>query len=269
MPTLRRPASTLFYDDLGDRDAPAVVLMHSLLCDGTMFAHLADDLAKTWRVLNLDLRGHGRSTPSSRFFTLCDLADDLIALLDHADVRRAALVGLSMGGMTAMRAAIYHPRRVAALALLDTSAEPETSTNRARYMAMATAFRVGGVLPVIAQRLRPLFFSDSFLRRDPAAVEALLRRIGALDRDGVFKAVEAVCMREDITRDLAEIRLPSLVLVGEDDRATNVRRARTIVDGIQGASLDVVKETGHLSTIEQPELTTHIVRAFLEGVGRW
>lgn len=269
MPTLRRPTCTLSYDDTGDPGAPAVVLMHSLLCDGTMFAHLASDLAKTWRVLNLDLRGHGRSSPSSRFFTLCDLADDLVALLDHADVRRAALVGLSMGGMTAMRAAIYHPSRVAALALLDTSAESETASNRARYMAMATAFRVGGVLPVIAQRLRPLFFSDSFLRRDPATVEALLQRIGMLDRDGVFKAVEAVCMREDITRDLREVRVPALVLVGEDDRATNVRRARTIVDGIHGASLDVVKETGHLSTIEQPELTTHIVRTFLEAIGRW
>ncbi len=264
MPTLRRPTVTLHYDDTGPRDAPAVLLTHSLLCDRTMFSHLAEDLARTHRVLNLDLRGHGLSTPAARGYSLDEQCDDLPAVLDHAGVARATLVGLSMGGMLSMRVAAFHPRRVAALALLDTSAEPEAAFNRAQYMALAGAFLAFGTHPAIEARVQPLMFSDDFIARAPAEVERLFAVVRAARREGLFQAVQAVAMRGDFSRELGMIRVPTMVLVGADDRATPLFRAQRIVEGVDGATLDVVRAAGHLSTIEQPELTTRAVRAFLE-----
>ncbi len=267
MPSLRRPTVTLHYDDLGPRDAPAVVLLHSLLCDREMFAHLADSLAQTRRVLSLDLRGHGLSRPASRGYTLDEQVDDVPALLDHAGVARAVLVGLSWGGMLSMRAAVFHPGRVAGLCLLDTSAEPELPAMRAQFMAMAGAFVAFGALPQLEQRVRPLMFSDDFAAAHPDVTRHFWERVAAKPREGVFQAVHAVALRDDFSASLADVRAPTLVLVGDADRATPVSRARRIADGIPGATLDVVRGAGHLSTVEQPELTTLAVESFLAREG--
>jgi 3-oxoadipate enol-lactonase len=263
MPTFRRPTVTIHYEDTGPRDAPTVLLSHSLLCNRTMFAHLAADLATTHRVLNIDSRGHGLSTPAQRGYSLEDACDDLPAVLDHAGVDRAVFVGLSMGGMLSMRAAVFHPKRVRALALLDTAADPEAPVFRAQYMAMAGAFMAIGVVPTLEGRIKPLMYSSRFVAQNPAEVERLMASIRTLKREGLFQAVQAVAMREDFTHELANIAVPTMVLVGEHDRATPLSRAQRIVEGIRDATLDVVREAGHLSTVEQPELTTQAVRAFL------
>ncbi len=268
MPTLRRPTVTLHYDDLGPREAPAVLLSHSLLCDRTMFSHLAEALSQTHRVLNLDTRGHGLSSPSARGWTLDEACDDLAAVLDHAEVQRATFVGLSMGGMLSMRAAVFHPKRVAALCLLDTSAEPESPFNRAQYMAMAGAFLAVGMPVSVEGRIKPLMFSDGFMARSPEAVERFFSAIRGWRREGLFQAVQAVAMRGDFSAELKGITAPTMVLVGDQDRATPMFRAQRIVDAIRGSSLDVVRQAGHLSTLEQPELTTQAVRAFLERVAK-
>ncbi len=266
MPTLRRPTATLHYDDTGPRDAPAVLLTHSLLCDRTMFSHLAAELATTHRVLNLDLRGHGLSSPAARGYSLDDECDDLVAVLDHAGVARATLVGLSMGAMLSMRAAVFHPTRVAALALLNTSAEPESPFHRAQYMAMAGAFLAVGVLGTLEARIKPLMFSDGFVERAPAEVERFFAGLRASRREGLFQAVQAVALRGDFSHELGAIGVPTMVLVGDQDRATPLFRAQRIVDALPGSTLDVVRSAGHLSTLEQPELTTQAVRAFLDRV---
>jgi 3-oxoadipate enol-lactonase len=266
MPTLRRPTVTLHYDDLGPREAPTVLLSHSLLCDRTMFSHLAADLARTHRVLNLDTRGHGLSSPATRGWSLEDACDDLAAVLDHAEVARATLIGLSMGAMLAMRAAVFHPKRVEALCLLDTSAEPEAPFHRAQYMAMAGAFLAVGVPVSLEARIKPLMFSDGFMARAPETVEGFFASLRGWRREGLFQAVQAVAMRGDFSGELGHITAPTMVLVGDQDRATPMFRAQRIVDGVRHASLDVVRQAGHLSTVEQPELTTQAVRAFLERV---
>ncbi len=264
MPTLRRPTVTLHYDDLGPRDAPAVLLTHSLLCDGSMFAHLAADLAQTHRVLNLDLRGHGRSTAATRGYSLDEECDDLPAVLDHAGVARATFVGLSMGAMLSMRCAVFHPTRVERLCLLDTSAEPESAFNRAQYLALAGAFLAAGIHPSIEARVRPLMFSDGFIARAPHELQRFHDSLVRASREGIFQAVQAVALRGDFSPELRAITAPTMVLVGDADRATPLARAQHIVDRVRPSTLDVVREAGHLSTVEQPELTTRAVRAFLD-----
>jgi pimeloyl-ACP methyl ester carboxylesterase len=241
------------------------MLLPSLLCDATMFEHLALALEPRYRVLGVDMRGHGRST-ADRAFTMEDQADDVTAILDHAGVDRAALVGLSQGGMTAIRAAYYHAPRVRALALLDSSAEPEGAFVRTKYLAMAASFRLVGMTPSLARAVLPLMFGDSFLRASPDVVDAWVAKWRALDGKGVFHATANVATRTDAVPLLATIHVPTLVMVGTGDRALPPDRSRLLARKITGAKYVEISGAGHLSTIEQPEATTREVAAFLEGV---
>jgi 3-oxoadipate enol-lactonase len=264
MPTLRRPTVTLHYDDDGPRDGPAVVLLHSLLCDRTMWGPVAADLARTHRVLSLDLRGHGRSSPASSLYSLETQCDDLPALLDAAGVARATLVGLSWGGMLAMRAALYHPTRVLALGLFDTSAEPEHPIDRARFVAMASAFRAVGLLPAIEAEVNRRMFCDGFLARSPGEVQRLNGQIRGASREGLFQGTLAVATRGDLLPQLSAVAVPTLVVVGDEDRATPPARAERIADAIPGATVERLRGTGHLAAIEQPALVTLALRAFFD-----
>lgn len=122
MPELERNGVHLYYEDLGS--GPAVLLSHSCFCDGRQWPQGPTLLDAGYRVLNLDHRGHGRSGPYRQPFTMWDLAEDLVAVLDDAGVDSATLVGLSIGGFASIRAALRHPHRVAALVLASTAAGP-------------------------------------------------------------------------------------------------------------------------------------------------
>lgn len=264
MPRLDRPTCSLFYEDTGPRDAPAVVLMPSLLCDAEMFAHLANNLSDRYRVLHLEMRGHGRSSAPSKRFTQEDQADDVAALLDAARVSIATLVGLSQGGFAAMRAAIYHPTRVRALVLLNTSSQPEDRIKRAKYMAMAASALAVGVSEPVANAVLPLMFSRDFIASSPDTVARWKRKWLALDRRGTFYAVDAVANRNDITALLPRISAPTLVLSGGGDRALSPDKGALIASRIAGATHVVMDGVGHLSTVERPEYTTGLVRDWID-----
>lgn len=265
MALLRRPDVTLYYEDAGPRDGPVVVLGHSLLCDGTMFSHLVRTLSARYRVLNLDLRGHGRSSPAKRDYTLEDQASDVVALLDQVQCQKAHLVGLSMGAMTALRVALWHPSRVRSLTLLDTSAEPEAPARRVQYLAMAAVARVFGVLPQLTDRVLPLLLSDPWRASHPEETRALVEALGRMDRRALAQAVRCVVDRGDLSQDLGTLDLPALVIVGEEDRATPVFRSENLARLLRGARLERVPAVGHLSTLEAPEATSALVQSFLDA----
>jgi pimeloyl-ACP methyl ester carboxylesterase len=137
MLTLERTGGTrITYDVNGD--GPAIVLTHSFLFDHSMWRHQLPALHdEGWRVVNVDLRGHGKSTPVRRPFTIDDLADDVVAVLDAADADEAVWCGHSIGGMLSLRAAVRHPERVRALVLANTTAGLEDRIARIRYRVLA------------------------------------------------------------------------------------------------------------------------------------
>ena len=265
MPTLLRPGATLHYRDRGPRDGAAVVLLPSLLCDASMFEHLATTLESRYRVLGVDMRGHGRST-ADRAFTMEEQAGDVAAILDDAGVSRAALVGLSQGGMAAIRAAFYHEPRVSALCLLDSSAEPEGLFVRTKYLAMSASFRAVGMTDALAKSVLPLMFSDDFMRRSPEIVDSMVSKWKRLDGRAGYYATANVALRTDAVPLLANIHVPTLVLVGTGDRALPPERSKLLAKKIVGAHYVEIPGAGHLSTIEQPEATTREIVSFLDAL---
>jgi pimeloyl-ACP methyl ester carboxylesterase len=167
---------------------------------------------------------------------------------------RFALAGLSMGGYVAFEILRQAPQRVARVALLDTSARPDTpeaSERRRGQIALAEA----GRFAEIPDQQYPLVVAPS--RRDDAGLQQLVRAMAEeTGADAFVRQQKAIMTRPDSRPTLASIRCPALVVVGDADQLTPPALAKEIADGIAGARLVVIRDSGHLTTLEQPEPTT-------------
>ncbi len=237
-----------------------VVLWHSLLCDGGMWTGQLAALAARHRVISIDAPGHGRSSPITRPFSLEDCVDALFDVLDAARASQASLVGLSWGGMVGMRAALRRPDRIRSLALLDTNADAESREKLPSYRVMSMVARRFGAVPLLLDRLEPIFFSPRTRIERPSVVRDFRERLGAMDPASIGHAVDAVIFqRRDIRAQLGRIRCPTLVVCGIDDLATPVARSEDIVQAIPGAALALVPQAGHLSAWERPDVVTPLL----------
>ena len=253
---------TLAYEESGD--GPAVLLLHGVLMDRTMFAHQADALAARYRVIRPDLRGHGESEHRALDYTQWDLMEDHVALLDHLGIERAVWGGLSQGGFQALRAALRHPERVEGLVLIDTQAGPEDVERSPMFEAMAQVAATDGLNEGMAEAAIPLMFGAS-------ASEDLTRHwIGrwmAQPTMDAVQAMRAVTTREDITGRLREIGQPAVVIHGEEDLAIETDQAKRLADGLPNlVEFVTIPGAGHSSTVERPEAVTAVIERFLHKV---
>ena len=261
MAAIERDGAYVHYDVTGE--GPPLLLGHSLFCDGRMWEDVLPALARRYRVHNIDARGHGRSTWREPFL-LEDLAADWLAIMDKEKIERALLGGLSMGGMTAMRLALAHPERAAALVLLDTSADPEPAIDRVAYLLLAEVQRLTGLARPFAPLIERKFFGRTTRRERRDVVERGLERILEKDARAFYPATQAVFRRNGILERLGEIRCPTLVIVGEEDPATPPARAERIASAIPGAELVRIPRAGHLSPMEQPAAVEAAMLGFLD-----
>jgi 3-oxoadipate enol-lactonase len=267
MPYTRTRLGRWFYEERGAparEGAPAIVLLHALLFDGRMWEAQLPVLAGLGRVVVIDGPGHGKSEVPPPF-TLEDHAEALMDALRELRIDRAVLVGLSWGGMLSMRVALAHPKEVAAMALLDTSAEVESLADRVKYRAfISVARRLGVPLRLVQRELAPIVYGPSTLRARPELIEEFSRMVNGFPRDGVARAALAVVIhRKSILDKLGAVRVPTLVVCGKDDRATVPERTRAIASHIAGARLAWIEDAGHMSAIEQPEAVNALLVPFV------
>ncbi len=261
MPSVESQGIRIVFDDLG-KGVP-VVLTHSFLCSGEMWAPVLPALAARARVVNVDLRGHGRSAPSPRSFTLYDMVGDVLAVLDSLGIERAVWAGLSIGGMISLRAALTVPNRVAGLVLLDTDAGPEHPKVRLKYRAMGLGAHLVGLRPFVPSVL-PLMFGSTTLTTRPELVAEWRVRFAAVHVPSMLATLGALVRRDDLRPRLGEIRTPAMVLVGDEDTTLPPARASQIHAGIFGSRLEVIPRAGHLSALEQPDAVSDAILSFLE-----
>ena len=262
MPVAERQDVSIFFEDQGT--GPCILFAHSYLCSGAMWAAQAEYLSSSYRTVNVDLRGHGRSSHAGPGLTIYDLVDDHLAVLDELGIERAVWAGLSIGGMIALRAALTAPERVSALVLADTSAATEPALPVLRYRAMGMGTRVAG-LDLFLNRIMTLMLGSTTRRGNPELVAEWRRRIGGVHVPSILNLMKPLFGRDSVLERLDEIRVPSLVLVGEEDRAQPPARSREIANGLPNAELVVVPEAGHLAAVEQPEVVSETMRDFLVG----
>ena len=257
MAYVRTRLGRLFYDERGAarrKGDPAIVLLHGLLFDGGMWRGQIEALSSLGRVVVFDGPGHGKSEPAPRFM-LEDHADALLDAFGELGIERAVVVGLSWGGMVAMRLALQHPAKVRGLAILDASASAEPLAKKLKYRAfIAMHRRVGMPYALYLSDLAPLLFAKRTLTERPELVEAAYKRTMGFDRGGFSRAALAVVVhRKDIKDRLARINVPTLVMCGSEDLSTPPAETDAIASRIPRAERVILEGIGHMSALEDPE----------------
>jgi pimeloyl-ACP methyl ester carboxylesterase len=232
---------------------PVVVLLHSFLMDGRMFAPQLPAL-DGFRCITIDERGHG-GTPASGPFDYWDVARDVLAVLDALDVPRAAVVGTSQGGFVALRMALLAPSRVTSLAVLGTSAAAEDPAVATGYRAVLDAWVTGGAPPEVLDGVATICFG-SF------EVGEWKQRWASVAPDQLTLTMTALVDRDAVLDRAGEITCPALVLHGTADLAYPVERAAELASALPGAEPLVVVEGGahFLSYTHADEVNPHLVR---------
>jgi len=266
MPEINANGVRLHYTEAGSGPS-VVVLSHSYLVDHRQFDHQIAALSQRFRVIAYDHRDHGRSGRVPGRYTLDDITTDGIALLEALGLPPVHWIGLSTGGFVGMRIALRRPELLRSLVLMDTSGAEEPRLNRLKYQGLFAVLRRAGFSPVIAPAMASLF-GPEFLRDPAQAASRSLwqERIEALEPEAIIRFGNAIFARGNILRSLRDVSLPTRVVVGEQDKATPLSKAKLLVEAIPGASLSVIARAGHLSTIEQPAAVTAVLQDFYEGL---
>ena len=173
-----------------------------------------------------------------------------------------------MGGFVGQRLAARHGQLLRSLILLDTSPDREPLLSAVQDLAMAAVYPLVGIRPLVPAVV-PIMFGPT-LRADPAGapiIAGFRTTLARCNRRGVAKAAIAVALRKPIYDEIDRITLPTLVIVGADDRPTPVAKAQRIAERIPGAHLEIVAHAGHSSTVEQPARVTALIEQFLATVG--
>jgi 3-oxoadipate enol-lactonase len=254
-------AVAVSYSVDGPADAPVVLLSNSLGATRGMWDPLVPALAERYRVLTYDSRGHGKSPSPAGPWTLDDLVDDALALLDEVGTQRAHLVGVSLGGMTTMRIAARAPHRVHRQVLLCTSAKPEPQPYRERAAAVRERGTAAIAPAVVSRWLTPAFASSH-----PDVVGRLEAMVAGADDEGYAASCEILAAL-DLRGDLARITAPTLVVSAAEDQALPPGHQRLIAEGIRGAEFISLSPAAHIPTVEQPLRVTGAVLGHLAAAG--
>ena len=229
-----------------------IVLVPGLLSSPRLYA---EQIPELWRIGPVTVAVHTRDDGMG------ELARRILASAPPL----FALAGLSMGGYVAFEILRQAPQRVAKLVLLDTSARadtPEHSEQRRSQIEMARAGRLGEISDLLFPRLvHARRWGDESLRR---VWRAMVQEVGA---EGFIHQQTAIIGRPDSRPGLAAVRCPTLVIVGDGDVLTPPERAEEIANGIPHARLAIIRDSGHLSTLEQPSVVTKAMVEFLTESG--
>lgn len=265
MPTASVNSTTIAYVDEGS--GPPALLVHAFPLSSAMWRPQIEALAPRFRVIAPDTRGLGGSALGDAPITIDTYADDVIALLDHLGIARAALVGLSMGGYIALALLRRHPQRLSALALANTRAAADSAEGRATREQSARAAEEHGPSPV-AEAMLPRLLS-------PGAPQALRKQVRAMIMSnsgaGIAAAQRAMAARPDSTALLRGVSVPTLVVGAGQDPIIPLEESRAMGAAIPGSRLLALPEAGHLSNLEAPTPFNEAVAELLaaQAAGMW
>lgn len=260
MPHLFLPDLRLHYLDDGPKDGPALVLLHCLGMDATLWDDLLPLLPKGLRLLRPDLRGHGQSDVPAPPYPMGALIRDLERLLDHLAVKDAVVLGLSIGGLIAQGLAVKRLDLVRALIL----------SNTAHRLGAPSLWqgRIAAVEPVGLAVIAPSTMERWFSRPFRAANRHLVwqERLLKCPVDGWLGAAQAIA-HTDFYDTTSTLRLPTMVIAASEDGSTPPDLVRDLADLIPGSRFHLMRRAGHLPFVEQPAGYAALLDAFLTDIG--
>lgn len=262
---MRTPVNgiSLGYDDQGA--GLPFVFLHAFPLNRTMWWAQQELLASRFRVVSIDLRGHGESDAPLWRYTLDQAADDVRGLLDHLSISQAVFVGLSMGGYILFAFYRKYADRVAGVVLADTRAQADTAeVKAARFQMAQIAYQKGPA--AIADIMIPKLLSPETIHARPTLVRRVRTMIEGNQLSGIAGDLMAMAERPDSVPLLRQIACPAQIIVGELDATTPPSDAKLMAEQIPGARLSIIPNAAHLTNLEQPDLFNQTLAAFVSDL---
>jgi 3-oxoadipate enol-lactonase len=254
---------SIHYTLQGDEFAPVITLSHSLATNLSMWEPQMEALLPSYRVLRYDTRGHGKTEASRGPYSLEMLAEDALELLRALGIEKTIFMGISMGGMIGQMLALIAPEKLSGLILCDTASripEEARSVWSDRIEAVQKKGMECQVKPTIER-----WFTPHFRHKRPEVVQRVESMIRATNVDGYIGCAHAI-RALDLTEKIGGIRVPTLIVVGEEDPGTPVFASEEIQQRIKGSELVVLESAAHLSNIEQREAFNEALLKFLRKI---
>lgn len=257
MPTFTSNDAQINYQTFGDANKPALVFSNSLGTKYSMWQPQIEHFQQDHYVICYDTRGHGGSEAPQGPYSLEQLGQDVVNLLDHLDIAKAAFCGISMGGLTGQWLAIHKPERFSHVIVCNTAAKVGQEQ---AWQDRAALVREHGLAP-IAATAASRWFTDPFIQSNPAVVAELSNDLGVGSPEGYANCCEALA-KADVREQLSSIQISVLIIAGQQDPVTTVAEGQFMQQRIENSRLFEINAS-HISNIEQPEAFNQAVQTFL------
>jgi 3-oxoadipate enol-lactonase len=256
------PQGATCYDLLGPESGPVVVFSHSLAADMGLWAEQVPALLGAgYRVLRTDLRGHGGSTPQPGPYTIDQLADDVVQVLDALRIERCHFVGLSIGGMIGQSLALRHAPRLSSMLLSDTQTEspPDAATF---WGPMIASINRAASLEPIADRTMERWLTPAYKRAHPGRWRQVRDTVAACTPAGYIGCAQAIG-DFNFTSRLGGVSVPALITCGSEDPRATPAESRHIASLLQDGRYEQFTGAKHVPNVEQPDAFNQVLLQWL------
>ncbi len=252
------------YDLVGPENGPVVAFSHSLAADSGMWAEQVPALAAAgYRALRVDLRGHGGSGTPPGPYTIDQLADDIVLVLDAIGTKQCHFVGLSIGGMIGQSLGIRHAGRVKSLMLCDTQAcSPDDAATR--WGPRIEAVLKANSLEPIADATIARWLTTDYQKAHPHRWQQIRDTIAGCTPGGYIGCAQAIGNFNFVTQ-LTTVKTPALVVCGTDDPAGSPEEVRLIASLFANGSYDEFVGARHLPNMEQPDAFNNVMLKWINA----
>jgi 3-oxoadipate enol-lactonase len=255
----------LYYDLTGPEDGPVVLMTHSLMSDSGMWSEQMPALLQAgYRVLRLDMRGHGGSDPVAGDYTMQELADDWAGALEGLRIPRVHYIGLSIGGQSGQAFAIEHSAKLISTMLC--ACAPSSGTvgdDIATWNRGRDAVRKANSVEPLADEIMEHFLSDATKRRKPGRWKQIRDTVAATTPAGMLGGAAAI-MNYDFTAQLPSIKVPTLAVRGAQDPDGTAKAMRRLAELVPGARYEEVPDARHFCNVDQPDTFNRIMMDWLD-----
>ena len=259
MPTFTSNDAQINYQTFGDATKPALIFSNSLGTNFQMWHAQIDFFQQDFFVICYDTRGHGASSAPQGPYSIDQLGQDVVNLLDHLNVEKAAFCGISMGGLTGQWLAIHRPERFNQVVVCNTAAK---IGQEQAWNDRAALVREQGLQP-IASTAASRWFTEPFIQSNATVVNNLQNDLAAGSAEGYASCCEALA-KADVREQLTDITVPVLVVAGQQDPVTTVVDAQFMVERIANSQLFEINAS-HISNVELPNEFNQAVKQFIQA----
>ncbi len=248
---------------LSGREGPPVMLIHGMGLHMHMWHGQLPPLEARFRVVRYDMLGHGESDKPVKTYTMDDLVDQALRLLNRLELERCALVGFSLGGMIGRAFALAHPDRISALAILNSAHARDAEQRQGMMERLEIALQSG--LTATTEAALTRWFTEPFTARNPPVIDRVRRWMNANDPE-VYPLIYRILAEGDapLADAIADIDCPTLALACGEDHGNSPEMARQMAELIPDCQAVTVPGLRHMGLVENPPAINEVLVPFLE-----